>query len=215
MKQSWNEVTIKDLMKIREIDSLQMATPEEKNLKVASLIAGIPYDTMIQIPLADVRKYMDGTEFLLHAPESVKARRSYTINGRKYNLFKNVEEMTVAQYLDFQQLVPEGFGNRPAEMLSVFLVPDGHNYNDGYDKETVLDDMYEMSVPEGLGIADFFSKRCQRLIRLILTSLRIKMWWMTLTARKKHKELMKAMKLETSLVVDRLECIYGSLQSRL
>ena len=84
--------------------------------------------------------------------------------------------MTVAQYLDFQQLVPEGFGNRPAEMLSVFLVPDGHNYNDGYDKETVLDDMYEMSVPEGLGIADFFSKRCQRLIRLILTSLRIKMW---------------------------------------
>lgn len=214
MKQSWNEVTIKDLMKIRDIDSLQMATPEEKNLKVASLIAGIPYDTMIQIPLADVRKYMDGTEFLLHAPESVKARRSYTINGRKYNLFKNVEEMTVAQYLDFQQLLPEGFGSRPAEMLSVFLVPDGHNYNDGYDKETVVDDMYEMSVPEGLGIADFFSRRCQRLIRLILTSLRIKMWWMTLTARKKDKELMKAVKLETSLVVDRLECIYGSLQSR-
>lgn len=211
MKQSWNEITIKDLMKIRDIDSLQMATPEEKNLKVASLIAEIPYEMMIQIPLADVREYMDGTEFLLHAPESVKARRSYTINGRKYNLFKNVEEMTVAQYLDFQQLLPEGFGNRPAEMLSVFLIPEGHNYNDGYDKETVVDDMYCMSVPEGLGIADFFSKRCQRLIRLMLTSLKIKMWWMTLTARKKEKELMKALELETKLVVDRLECIYGSL----
>lgn len=213
MKQSWDEITIKDLMKIRDIDSLQMATPEEKNLKVASLIAEIPYEMMIQIPLADVREYMDGTEFLLHPPKSVKARRSYTINGRKYNLFKNVEEMTVAQYLDFQQLLPEGFGNRPAEMLSVFLVPEGHNYNDGYDKETVVDDMYDMSVPEGLGIADFFSKRCQRLIRLMLTYCRIKMKWMALTARK-DKELMKALELETRLVVDRLECIYGSLQSR-
>lgn len=214
MKLSWKDLTIGDLMKIREIDALQLATNDEKNLRVAAIIAEIPYEEMLQIPLNDVRVYMDKTEFLLTKPVPEKARRHYEINGRKYRLFKDASEMTVAQYLDFQAIYESGFENMPAEMLSIFLIPEGHEYNDGYDKEEVLNDMYSMSVVEGLGVADFFTKRFVKSIRLALMYFKIRMKWLRLTAKKKDKEMYKALEKQMSLVMEELECIYGSLASR-
>lgn len=207
---SWDELKMRDLMKIREISTLQLIGDEEKNLKVAALLAGISYEQIIQLPLNAVREIMDNTEFLLHAPKPKKAKRKYTVNGRTYCLFKEAADMIVAQYLDFQQLSIEGFEKKPGEMIAIFLIPEGHQYNDGYDKEQQLEDMYDLSVTEGLGIADFFSRRCRRLIRLILMSLKIKMKWMALTARKKDKEMMRALELEMRLVTDKLASIYGS-----
>ena len=214
MKSSWDDITLADLMRIREIGDLQMITEDEKNLKVAAFLAGIEYEKILMIPLNEVRQYMDNTEFLLHEIKPIKAKRHYTVNGRRYNLFKDAAEMTVAQYIDFQSIYQEGFDKRPAEMLSIFLIPDGHIYNDGYDKEEVVNDMYDMSVREALGVADFFTKRYVRLIRSILVLLKIRMKWMVLVARKKDKEMMKALELEMRLVLEKLECIYGSLQSK-
>lgn len=211
MKENWKDLTIRDLVKIREIDSLQLATTDEKNLKVAALLAGIPYEKMLQIPLNEVRDYMDKTEFLLHEPKIERARNRYEINGRRYTLIRDASEMTVAQYLDFQQLFNEGFDKKPAELLSIFLVPEKHSYNDGYDKEQVIDDMYDFPVVEGLGVCDFFIKRSRRSIRLMLMSLRIRMKWMTLTARKTDKEMMKTLELEMKLMLDQLDSIYGCL----
>lgn len=213
MKSSWDELTVAELMQIRDIDSLQLATEDEKNLKVAAVLAGIPYEELIQIPLSEVREYMDNTEFLLHKPKEKKARNTYVINGRKYRLMKDPSEMIVSQYIDFQSLYADGFDKRPAEMLSVFLVPDKHTYNDGYDKEQVINDMYNMSVTEALGVTSFFTKRFQRLITWALTLYKLKIKWMRLTARKEEKEMYKALELEMRLVTDELNSIYGLIAS--
>lgn len=215
IKTSWDDITVADLVTIKEIDKLQLATTDEKNLKVAALVAGIPYEDLIQIPLNNVRKYMDNTEFLLHEPTAKKARSSYVINGRKYKLLKDPSDMTVAAYIDFQALYDDGFDKRPAELLSIMLIPDGHNYNDGYDKELVIKDMYEMSVTEALGVCDFFIKRFQRLITWVTTHSKIKMWWLKMTSSKKDKEMYKALELEMRLVMDELNSMSGWMQSRL
>ena len=215
MKTCWNDLTIKDLLLIKEIDSLQLATQDEKNLKVAAIVAEEDYDKILLEPLASAKNYIDAASFLLEKPKPIKAKRFYTINGREYKLFKNPAEMNVAQYIDFQAIYQDGFDKRPAELLSVMLIPKGHEYGDGYDKEQVVEDMYDMRVEEALGVCDFFIKRYSRSIKQALAYCRIMSRIMRILAKKKDKEKMRALEIQTNLIADELECIYGSLVSPL
>lgn len=209
IKSSWDDMTVGDILFMKETEKLQMATEDEKNMMVAARLAGIEYRDFIQLPLSEVRKYMDNTDFLFAKPEGNKVKRSYKINGRVYKLFKGSEEMTVAQYIDFQAVQADGFDKRPAEMLAIFLVPEGHQYNDGYDKDQQIEDMLDMSITDALGVCDFFTKRLSKSISLILTALKIRMKWMRITARKEDREMMKALEIQMRLYLDQINHMYG------
>ena len=211
MKLNWDDITIADLVKIREIGTLQLATEDEKNLRVAAIVNDIPYEQLIQVPLSQIRTYMDATEFLLTEPKAKKVKNHYTINGRKYKLLKNEMDLLTAQYIDFQSVQQDGFDKRPAELLSVMMVPEGHNYNDGYDKDQVIEDMYDMSVTEALGIVDFFTRRFRRSIAWAKTLCKVKMRLARLTARKENREMYKALELQMNLILDEAISVYGSL----
>ena len=209
MKTSWNELTVADYIRLREISKLQMATEDEKNLMVAALIAEVPYQEILQLPLDKARELMDKTEFLLQQPVPGKTKRKYELNGRTYRLFKDPSEMSVAQYFDFAAIEKEGFDKMPAEMLAIFLVPEGHQYNDGYDKEQQIEDMLDMPITEALGVCSFFTKRLSKSINLIMTALRLRMKWMRITARKEDREMMKALEIQMRLYLNEIEHIYG------
>ena len=211
MKLSWNEMTVADYIRLREISKLQMATEDEKNLMVAALIAETPYQEILQLPLDKARELMDNTEFLLQQPVPGKTKRKYEINGKTYKLFKDPSEMTVAQYIDFQQIRLEGFDKRPAEMLSIFLIPEGHQYNDGYDKEEQLEDMLEMNIVDALGVCDFFIGRCLKSIRQMKTFCNLMMKVAKLQAPKEEKPMVEATRIQLNLVMEGLEELYGSL----
>ena len=214
MKTKWEDLTVADVLKIREIGELQLLSDDEKNMQVASLLAGIPYGDMLMKPLDEVREIMDNTEFLLHPPVPGKAKSKYVLNGTTYTLFKDPSEMTVAQFIDYQQIYREGFDKMPAEMLSIFLVPKGHVYNDGYDKEQQLEDMLAMPITDALGVCDFFARRCLKSIE------RMRMFSMAtikvqrLLAPKSKKEMLKAMEIQLGLIMDELKELYGSLASK-
>lgn len=209
MKLSWNEMTVADYIRLREISKLQMATEDEKNLMVAALIAETPYQEILQLPLDKARELMDKTEFLLQQPVPGKTKRKYELNGRTYRLFKDPGEMSVAQYIDFAAIEKEGFDKMPAEMLAIFLVPEGHQYNDGYDKEQQIEDMLDMPITEALGVCSFFTKRLSKSINLILTALRLRIKWMRITAKKEDREMMKALETQMRLYLNEIEHIYG------
>lgn len=209
MKTEWNDLTVKDLIKIREIDELQLATEAEKNLQVAAIIAEKEYEELLDMPLDEVTSYVAACDFLQQPPKPKKARRHYTINGRKYKLLKNEMELLTSQYVDFQAIYQDGFDKRPGELLSIMMVPDGHEYNDGYDKDQVMEDMYDMRVEEALGIVDFFMGRFVRSIAWTRMYFKWMVRWKRLTARKKDKEMWKATELELNLVMDELNSMFG------
>lgn len=211
LKTSWNDLNVGDLLTIKEIDKLQLATEDEKNLRVAALLAGISYEEIIQIPLDYVRVYMDNCAFLFTPPQPKKVKRQYIINGRKYRLLKNEMELITSQYIDFQALYMEGFEKRPGELLSIMMVPEGHTYNDGYDKDQVVEDMYCMKVEEALGVVDFFTKRYVRLIEWARMYLKWKLKTMVMTARKEDKEMLKATQIQLNTIMDQLASAYGFL----
>lgn len=207
----WNDITVKDLFEIKGIGELQMATEDEKNLKVVSIVTKVPYEQLIQMPLGEVSNYVEKAKFLYEEPKPRKARRSYTINGRRYNLLKNEGEMITSQYIDFQAVYRDGFEKRPGELLSVMMVPEGHEYNDGYDKELVINDMYDMWVEDALGIIDFFTKRFVRLIVRTRTFCKLMMKWKRLTARKEDREMLKALEIQMNLILDEAASMCGFL----
>lgn len=208
-KLGWNDLTLTDLMQIKSISDLQLATEDEKNLKVAAIVCKVPYDKLIQMPLSEVREYMDQTEFLFHAPKPRKVKHTYIINGRRYKLLKNEMEMLTSQYIDFQAIYKDGFDKRPGELLAVMMVPEGHEYNDGYDNELVVKDMYDMKVEEALGITDFFTRRFVRLIERTKMFYTLIMKWKKMTATKEEKEMIKVMEIQMNLMRDEINSTYG------
>ena len=74
---SWDDMPLECLLKIKTIAQLQLATEEEKNLRVAALLAGVDYDSILGIPLENVRELMDNTEFLLER----RRRESMSLTG--------------------------------------------------------------------------------------------------------------------------------------
>lgn len=208
-KLGWNDLTLTDLMQIKSISDLQLATEDEKNLKVASIVCKIPYEELIRMPLDKVREYMDETAFLFTEPKPKKARNFYIVNGRRYKLLKNEMEMLTSQYIDFQAIYKDGFDKRPGELLAVMMVPEGHEYNDGYDNDQVVADMYDMKVEEALGITDFFLMRFVRLIAWTRMYYKWIMRWRRLTARKEEKEMLKATELQLNLIMDEINSMFG------
>lgn len=203
MIKSWDELTVGDFLKIKVIGE-ENISDADKNLKVAALLGGITYDEILNLPISDTVNLMDNSEFLFKKPKSKRARKKYVINGKTYILLKNEFEMTTAQYINFQNLSYDGFEKHIPEMLAIFLVPEGHTYNDGYDQDEVVEDMMNMSVTEAYGIADFFTKRYIRLTRCTAILLRLKVLWLRLTAPKEQKEWIKAMNLQMKLMMEEL-----------
>ena len=198
----WNGVKVKHLIELNHIKDLN-AEESEKNLRVASMLADIPYDEFLAMPLSKTQEYMDGIEFLKEPIPTVRARKHYEINGNKYWLLKNPNEMTVSQYIDFKNISDQGFETHIPELLAIMLIPEGKGYNDDYDTDQVRNDIMEMSVVEALGVAGFFIKRFQRSIRRSLTYLQASLILARWKARRiKDKELAKALELEMNLLLD-------------
>ena len=208
-EKTWKDVTLGDMAKIRSIADLQIATEDEKNVKLASLIYRIPEEELMNAPLSRVREMMDGLEFLRTTPVPEKARRTYVVNGRTYKLLRDGSEMTVSQFIDFQAVQEDGFDKRPGELLAVMMVPKGHEYNDGYDKGRVVEDMYSLSVPEALGICGFFTRRFRKSTTWTVMCLKAMMRVRRMLAPRETKAMWRALEAEMSLFQDAVNSMFG------
>lgn len=214
MIKSWSELKVRDYQKIVNISELNCGD-DEKNLRVAAILAEMEYEDFIQLPLADIPQYMDNCEFLKEKPIYRKPRKHYKINDKDFVLLKDSVEMTVAQYIDFQTISVEGFERHIAEMLAIFLVPEGHTYNDGYNNDDVIEDVLDLNMEEAYNIASFFTKKCIRLYKRSLMYSLAAITTKKIMARKKEKEMWKAIELEMKLMVEELNSTFGLVLSKL
>lgn len=175
----WKDISIKQVKQIKEVLD---RTPEGED-PIWDLI-GVCYEMTTEevdnLPLRKAEEYAKGISFLNSEPAPSVAKRSYTLNGHKYNTTMDFTKVTTAQFIDFQQAWPES-EEHPERVLSIILIPDGHKYNDGYDSNQVLDDIENyMSSTDSIGLTLFFC----RLLRLSIRS----------AARKMRRLLKKASK---------------------
>lgn len=206
---SWYDLPIG---KFKEIHSVIESNIDEddKILRVAAICADITYEEILNLPMTETEELIKGVAFMYTPLKERKVKKEYIINGKKYIPLLNYEDMTTAQYIDFQA-ISQVCQHMLGEFLAIFLVPEGYKYNDGYKSSDVAKDIYDyMSCEEALALANFFIKKYSKSIKRTLLYLEAEMVAMrVMTRNKEEKEIARQAEKEIHKVRKALTSMFG------
>ena len=197
VKQSkWNNITIKqynlinDLRgelkeKMDEIDNINI------NIKLYSIISGKDIEEIERMDINEFGEIVENEMAVMLEPiPTVAVKNKYEINGKQYALNTNVRQLSVSQYIDYNNIM-QNEEKDMVKLLSIYLIPDGKEYGD-YDFGEVYKDIESMSVVDGNAICFFFRLQYALLMRSsIIYSKKILKKMMK---REKNEEKKKKMK---------------------
>lgn len=141
---TWNNVTISDYVQINKILNDQNLTNLQKSVSLVSIITGIPERDIYNLPIDESSKLISKLEFLNDVNIDTNPRyKTLYIGETKYEVLTDITKLTTAQFIDYQSLsslTPEEL--LPAA-LSIFLIPEGKKYGEGYDITVLRKKIYE------------------------------------------------------------------------
>ena len=151
---TWNNISLRQW---NEIEKIFKGDYEDEILQTADLIKVMfnIEDPMLLTP-QEFQKYVKELDFLKTEIPEKKLLNTYTINGTKYVFYGNCFDISMAQLMDWRQYSTKDPVDY-AECLSVFLVPEEHKYNDGYDMDKTIEDINSLPIGDVLKIWSFFS----------------------------------------------------------
>ena len=160
-KFSWNYIKGDTYFKILDILEDKNLTGLEESVELVSVITGIPTDDIYNMTLDESGKLFYQLKFLNsfdlipnYNPKYIK------LPSFKIKIMKDVTNMTVSQYIDYQQFVLLPLREGYDKLLSIFLIPEGCKYNDGYDIVELQKEIREgLSWREVQTLLNFFMKK--------------------------------------------------------
>ena len=155
-----------------DIDAVLQSDAEDidKQVRIIALLDGTTPEAVLALPLKEYSAKAAATEFLRHDCPPISAP-SRVISGDLVLIpTKDFSNITTAQYVDFQTFSKGGTAKLP-ELIAVLLVPEGRNYNDGYDVAQVVRVVRDLPLPVALGLSAFFFGQLVQSIQASLTSL--------------------------------------------
>ena len=181
---TWKDITLRQFNKIQD---LLQEIDEYTTLNIIDVLYDVDSANM---PAMEVmNKYAHSLDFLTTTiPTNEKLKETYTINQREYNSNINLTQMTTAQFVDYQNYTKEN----PVDIskcLSVFVIPKGHTYNDGYDLKQVQEDIKDLDMVTINTLAFFFKKLYILLLETTLLCLTQETTQMNIPTQKKEEIL--------------------------
>ena len=193
----WEDITVNVFKKLKsvEVASGDMVDNLNANIQLLSILCDCDEDKITSLSTTEFSRLLSQTEFLKEMPKA-KIQDKYMVNGKRYDVFVSLKEMSVAQYIDFQSYSKDKdrYFN---ELLTVFLIPHGKKYGEGYDVADVAEELgNHLSIVDAYSILFFFILLYQTLTRVTLDcSLKDMMKMMKKAKTKEEKE-----KLETAIM---------------
>lgn len=165
----WQDITVNVFKKLKsvELGNGDMIDNLNANIQLLSILCDCDEDEIASLSRNEFSKLLSQTEFLKSMPKS-KIQDKYIVNGKRYDVFLSLKEMSVAQYIDFQSYSKdkETYFN---ELLTVFLIPHGKNYGEGYNVADVAEEVGNyLSIVDAYSILFFFILLYQTLTRVTL-----------------------------------------------
>lgn len=195
IKKSWRDVTIDEYFDLKDrLDDVQEET--DKVVVKISFANNISEEEVWDKTINEFRRlqvealWMD--EF--NISEDIKFK-NIEINGEKYTVDVNLQNFTVAQYIDFQTFFPKRKTNERilGNILACFIIPREKKYASGYDIKKLVDDINSnLDILTANEILLFFLK--QYLISIRATANYFN--WIMKRMKKKSKNNMEIIKME-------------------
>lgn len=188
----WNNVSWNQYLEILEIFEDKDLGESDRVIELCKVLYGV---NILRLPMTEYNRYISGLKFLNTQPPKLPLMGEYTVNGTVYTVTTDVANLTVAQYFDVDAYIKQSKDvDNYAKILSVFFIPFGKRYNEGYKTADVIEDMGELPVPVVLSLSAFFLKFWQTFIKISQRFLWLKTRKMPKETRKKLREELKKMK---------------------
>lgn len=193
---TWNDISYRQLLDIREAANI-----EDENERVYAIMEAIFGESVLDLNLKDFALKCKEIEFLQKEIPNDLHVKDIKVNGREYYFDGLLGNITTAQYIDFQNYQKN---NDEYKTFSVFIIPKGHKYNDGYDMEQVFNDILDIPVPVLFSASFFFSRQFELFIRIFRRYL-IKQMKKLGLPKDAMENLEKVVNLSTEMMITPLE----------
>lgn len=163
---SYRELPIGKYLDICKIDTDEGRSDLDKQVGIIAVLAGMTEGEVLKMPIAKYKECVVRSRFLEVPSKEDHSHiaKSYTIGEWTLVPTKDYRKITTDQYIDFQTYAVEWEKNL-VQILSVFLVPKGREYNEGYDVIEVQKAIRDsLSVSDVLSLSAFFFRSSSRLI---------------------------------------------------
>lgn len=199
----WEDLTISQVDRLQK--ALTITDDIDKIATCLSIVADIDKYDVLQMSLDELSKNAQPVIDMLNTKMQPRFKNGkYTIDDTKYKLTVNVSSMTTAQFIDYSSILAKDPTNISG-LISVFLIPKGHKYNEGYDMLEFRKHLYdEFKFCDAQGISFFFSKMLEAYKDAFLHSLDMRI-------NKSKKKLMKLMNKEKN--PQKMKAIQESIQA--
>lgn len=211
MIDSYDKLTIG---KYRELMALDNDVDDvTKGINILSVLSDYTEEELYDMPLDDFSKLMAKTSFLQRNVEKTdwkKLGKQLVINGKKYDVIKEARKMTAGQYIDYREYTKdsEKFMDMLPFILTVFLIPSGMKYGNGYDTAELAQEFNDhLDIKTALSISDFFLHQSKVSMMTSILSLK----WMMKRMMKKEKN--QEIKEKIQIAVERMDYLESLLKS--
>lgn len=137
---SYKELPIK---KFFELEDYINNTDDElvKLVSVLSVLCDTDEDTISNLEIGEINELKNQLGWLSESPNIQKNFKSKTIELPVFGkcvIDTDLRKFTISQYIDFQTFWNK-MNTNPEMLLSVFVIPKGKKYADGYDTAELID----------------------------------------------------------------------------
>lgn len=216
MKLKYNspgDLPLAKYLKTLEIFNDASLSDLDKNIEILAIYADTTVDSILKLRPDVVEEYFVAMSNSISSYKASNSKRpkKIKINDQVYTINYNIGKLNMAQYIDFQQIIVKKnyLENLPA-LLSIFIIPKGHKYNDDYDiieLRNILEN--NITLDEALSIIFFSKMKSISLIKLKLlyyrSMLKIMRWT---TKDKQTKEMLRMTENQLSMLESNLTGTY-------
>ena len=154
---NWNDISIKQYNDIKNLYlDTDLSDEDRLILQIRILFDVDP----LKLKTTELHKYVNEMKFLGEKVPKMKIKNEYKLGGNVYTLKKELKDVTVAQWIDWQNFLKDGGGDTDnySNLLSIFFFPKGETeYGENYDIEQVRQDINNhLSIAEAMSISSFF-----------------------------------------------------------
>lgn len=158
---NWQDVTLKQYEQLIPVMGGSYDNPMDRVAEIGKILYGV---NILDEPVFRFQDYLEDMKFLNTPVDKGRLAYSYEINGRRYELTRDITEMTTAQYYDFTEMCKDVEKNI-VKIMCIFLIPEGRKYNDGYSMSQVHTDMEAVRYIDATEIVNFSLRRLRNYIR--------------------------------------------------
>lgn len=153
---NWTDISIKQYNEIKDLYLDTELSDEDRLILQINILFNVD---ALKLKTNELHKYINDMKFLGSKIPKMKLKKEYKLGSNIYTLKKELKDVTVAQWIDWQNFLKDGSDtDNYANLLSIFFFPKGETeYGENYDIEQVRQDINNhLSIAEAMSISSFF-----------------------------------------------------------